>query len=260
MSIKEREVKKILQECSIPKYDEKSLMKTIELINKNYDMVRFRSSNKEFILSQISCIKKRTWVLQIFILSFLCMTFYNMSTKSQAGFIEISLIAILAPLLVIVNIDEISRIYNRSMLEIEYSTKNSLKKVLVTRMSILGVMDSIALIIMMIFASNFMNISIVRVIVYTLLPFNLVCIGSLELMKYFKGTALNYACTVYSILMIAILLLGRSNRIGIYANEFTTIWSIMYVITVIVFAIEIKFMINRLDSFDKVIREVIIWI
>ena len=259
MNKKEREIKDKLNNYDVPSHDNDAPMRVIEFIHENsLSIPKFRTNNKQFILSQIGFIRKRTWIFQIVILALMCLGFYNMTSQNSLNFKTFSLISILAPLLLIINVDEISRIYNKSMLEIEFSTRNSLKKVLVTRLIILGVTDCIALIIMMIFAGNLMNISILRVIMYTLVPFNLVCIGCMKLMKYFKGNELNYACVIYSALLMAMLLLGRSNDLGIYAQDFILSWIIMYAITTVIFALEMKTMWNRLGFFDEVVKEGII--
>lgn len=259
MNKKEREIKDMLNNYDVPKHDKDAPMRVIEFIHKNsLSIPKFRTSNKQFILSQIGFIRKRTWIFQIIILGLLCLGFYKIGTQPPLNFRTFFSISILAPLLLIINIDEISRVYNKSMLEIEFSTKNSLKKLLVTRMIILGITDCVALIIMMIFTGNLINISILRVIMYTLVPFNIVCIGCMKLMKYFKGKELNYACVIYSVLLMAILLLGRINDLGIYAQDFISSWILMYVITTVIFAFEMKKMWNRLGLFDEVIKEAVI--
>ncbi|SHK28239.1 hypothetical protein SAMN02745163_03559 [Clostridium cavendishii DSM 21758] len=259
MNNKEREIKEMLNKYSVPSYDKDAPMKVIEFIHENsLSIPKFRTSNKQFVISQIGFIRKRTWALQLIILGFLCLGFYNVGTGDVLNFRTFSLMSILAPLLLIINVEEISRIYNKSMLEIEFSTRNSIKKVLVTRMLILGVVDCILLIIMMIFAGNLTNVSILRVIMYTLVPFNFVCIGFMKLMNYFKGKELNYACMAYSVLLIAVLLFARVDDLGIYTQEFITGWILIYVVTTIMFSVEVKKVIRRLENFDDVIKEAII--
>ncbi|CBZ02471.1 membrane protein [Clostridium botulinum A2B3 87] len=259
MNKKEKEIRDMLNNCCVPSYDEDAPMNAIEFIHKNYSSIpKFRTSNKQFILSQIGFIRKRTWVFEILILALICSAFYNIGSESSLNFETFSLISILSPLLLIINIEEISRVYYKSMLEIEFSTKNSLKKVLATRMLILGITDCIVLIIMMLFVGNVMNISTLRVIMYTFVPFNLVCIGCMQLMKYFKGRELNYACTTYSVLLMLIFILVKINDLGIYAQNFISSWTLIYIITTIIFAIEMKKFWKRLDLFDDVIKEVTI--
>ncbi|EKS4343800.1 hypothetical protein [Clostridium sporogenes] len=259
MNKKEEEIRNMLDNYCVPSYDEDAPMKAIEFIHKNYSSIpKFRTSNKQFILSQIGFIRKRTWIFQILILALICSAFYNIGTENSLSFETFSLISILSPLLLIINVEEISRVYYKSMLEIEFSTKNSLKKVLATRMLILGITDFIVLIIMMIFAGKLMNIGALRVIMYTFVPFNLVCIGCMQLMKYFKGRELNYACTTYSVLLMLIFLLEKINDLGIYAQNFISSWILIYVITTVIFAFQIRKLWIRLDLFDDVIKEGII--
>lgn len=257
--MKEKELKNILKAYNVPKHDKDAPMKTMEFIHENLvNKQKVRTDDKQFILSQVGFIRKRTWLFQVIILGLLCLGFYHLNTESDLNFRSFSLMSILAPLLLIINVDEISRIYNKSMLEIEFSTKNSLKKVLVTRMTILGVADLTALIIMMIFTGKLIDLSVIRVILYTLVPFNIVCIGCMELMKYFKGKSLNYACASYSALLIATILLGRFNDLGIYAQDVIENWILVYVITTIIFTFEIKRIWKRLECFDDISKEAII--
>ncbi len=259
MNNKEKEIKDMLNNYSVPSYDEDAPMNAIEFIHKNYSSIpKFRTSNKQFILSQIGFIRKRTWAFQILILALICSAFYNIGSENSLSFEAFSLISILSPLLLIINVEEISRIYYKSILEIEFSTKNSLKKVLATRMLILAITDCIVLIIMMIFAGSLMDISALRLIMYTFVPFNLVCIGCMQLMKYFKGRELNYVCTAYSFLLMLIFGLLKINGLGIYAQNFISSWISTYIITVIIVVIEMKRLWNRLDLFDDVIKEAII--
>lgn len=259
MNNKEKEIKKILSDYSVPDYDKDAPMKAIEFFHENFiALPEPRTSNKEFLLSQIGFIRKRTWAFQLLILWLLSFGIYNAGARDILNLRTFSLMSILAPLLLIVNIEEISRIYNKSMLEIEFTTRYSIRKVLVTRMLILGVVDCIFLIIMMIFAGNFTDLSIVRVIMYTLVPFNLVCVGFLKLMNYFKGKELNYACMAYCVILIAILLFSRYDDLGIYAKDFLAGWILIYGVTTIMLSVEMKRITRRLGNFDNAAKEVVI--
>ncbi|WP_035292920.1 hypothetical protein [Clostridium sp. KNHs214] len=259
MNRKEREMREMLNNYYVPNYDKDAPMKVIKFIHENsLSVPKFRMSNKQFILYQIGFIRKRTWIFQTLILGLICLVFYNSGIWRSVDFRTFSVISILSPLLLIINIDEISRVYNKSMLEIEFSTKNSLKKVLAARMLILGITDCVALIIIMVFQGKLVNVSMLRVIMYTLVPFNLVCTGCIQIMKYFKGKELNYACVTYSVLLMAILFWGKLSDLGIYENKYVSSWILIYAITIVIFVFEVKKMWKRLDLFDDVVKEVII--
>jgi hypothetical protein len=259
MNNKEREIKKALSNYTVPSYDKDAPMKLIELIHEEASSLnKHRTTNMQFLLSQIGFIRKRTWILQIIILVGLCFIFYKLRSEALLDFRTFSLMSILAPLLVLISINEISRIYNKSMLEIEFSTKNSLKKVLASRMIILGMVDCIALIIMMMFVGASIDISVLRVIMYTLVPFNLVCTGFMVIMKYLKGRELSYACVGYSGGLISIVLLAKFNHLGIYAQDFISVWIFVYVATTMALFIEIKSLWKRLNIFEEVFKEEVI--
>lgn len=61
--------------------------------------------------------------MQFLILCTICIFLFSTSADSNSFYNSLSLISIASPLFVLTNIEELTKVYNSSILEIEFSTK-----------------------------------------------------------------------------------------------------------------------------------------
>ncbi len=114
-----KEIKRSLQKYKVPKYDSSALEKTIKTIHElTLSNTYKRMNNKDFFISQIGFIRKRTWIMQFIILCTICIFLFSTSVDSNSFYNSLSLISIASPLFVLTNIEELTKVYNLSLIHI----------------------------------------------------------------------------------------------------------------------------------------------
>lgn len=94
-----KEIKRSLQKYKVPKYDSSALEKTIKTIHElTLSNTYKRMNNKDFFISQIGFIRKRTWIMQFIILCTICIFLFSTSADSNSFYNTLSLISIASPL------------------------------------------------------------------------------------------------------------------------------------------------------------------
>lgn len=249
-----KEIKKSLQEYKVPKYDVSAFEKTIKTIHEltltNTDK---RMNSIDFFISQIGFIRKRTWIIQFLVLCTVCIFLFSMSADSNSFYNTLSLISIASPLFVLTNIEELSKVYNSSILEIEFSTKNTLHKIIATRMLVFGVSDLLFMFIILISAKQIIDVDILYIIIYILVPFNLMCTGCMEIINRNKGKHTNYYCMIYGVSLVLLIVTLSSFRNSIYQFEVINQWLIVFLVTSVTLIYEIRKTWRHLCSFENII-------
>lgn len=249
-----KEIKRSLQKYKVPKYDSSALEKTIKTIHElTLNNTDKRMNNKDFFISQIGFIRKRTWIMQFLILCTICILLFSTSTDSNSFYNTLSLISIASPLFVLTNIEELTKVYNSSILEIEFSTKNTLHKIIATRMLIFGISDLLFMIIILVSAKQIIDVNILYIIIYTLVPFNLMCIGCMEIINRNKGKHTNYYCMIYGISLVLLIVTLSNFRDNLYQFEAINQWLIVFLVTAITLIYEIRKTWRHLCSFENII-------
>lgn len=128
------------------------------------------------------------------------------------------------PILLLVTVEEISHVYNRSMLEIEYATKYSLRKVVMGRMLLLNGCNGIVLVIRIGYAGHRIDLSLLHALTYSMTPFVMMMFLLLMLMKKWKGRQLLYAGISAYVTLAAVILLGRMEMLNIYNPDYLKLW------------------------------------
>jgi len=190
--------------------------------------VRSRGSSIDFLLSQIGFVSKIVWFWQgIWMLLFLYAVWNgNMFQLTNE---QLCILSMAPPLLLLLTVEEVSKVYNRSMLEIEYATKYSLKKVVLVRMLILSIVNAILLLGGILLAGNRLELVLLEVLVYGLTPLLLMTCLLLKLMTKLQGEQLHYAGISLYLGFLLIVIVGRMERFHIYSSHLFGVWMILFV-------------------------------
>lgn len=233
---------KIIKQENIPAPDEQKKSEHKKQFLEMVEKQNFEMSDMQFLIGQFRFIKKRTWLFQLVVLAAaICYMKINSVNYESSGK-YLTMFATLTPFLLISQIEEMVKVYTNSMIEIELSTKNSLSKLITARMSILGMVDMIVLLIWLGFCAGQMNESLWDIgfsyymILYGLVPYNVTLICYLALLTYAKKEyfAISAFMTTVSIVLIYYRMCIRNNYI--YSNEYTEIWVAAYVLSLVGFA------------------------
>ncbi|PBH56219.1 hypothetical protein BGV07_11085, partial [Clostridioides difficile] len=144
-------------------------------------------------------------------------------------------------------------VYNSSILEIEFSTKNTLHKIIATRMFIFGISDLLFMIIILVSAKQIIDVNILYIIIYILVPFNLMCIGCMEIINRNKGKHTNYYCMIYGISLVLLIVTLSNFRDNLYQFEAINQWLIVFLVTAVTLIYEIRKTWRHLCSFENII-------
>ncbi len=159
----------------IPAYDEEKLIQTIEAAKKKYrtQMLMAPLSRWEFLFQQMLSLSKTYWVTQIIVfftaafgLSFMS---FDMSNK------KISYCAIYAPLLIVFSIPELWKNISTGTYEVENTTYFDLRKVYLSRLLLVGMLDLILATMLTIITIKTSGFSMYEAVIYFFVPFNFNC-------------------------------------------------------------------------------------
>lgn len=159
-----------------------------------------RTSWKEFYCSQLHFISKKVWILHLFIvlmMSWLLNHVLSFGSFWSNGRQVLMFVSIASPLLVVAGLQVLVRSFSFTMMEIELSTKHSLEKLMLARMSLLSLVDVLCIFLLSIFFSFRLQQEISLIFMYLLVPFQLTCLGCLSILSRTRSKDCGIYCLVF---------------------------------------------------------------
>lgn len=142
-------------------------------------------------------------------------------------------ISLLTPLLMLLTVEEITKVYQRSMLEIEYATKYSLRSAVMIRMSVLCVVHSLILILCIVCMHSRIAENIGTLLIYGFTPMIIETAVLFKLMQYCQGEALlSVAAGVY-VLTAGLAIVGNTEYFDWYQPGCFNLWCIACIIGIV---------------------------
>ena len=189
----------------------------------------------EVFISQVKFIRKRIWVT--FIL-FSCFAFlYTVYTDIAINVVAI--VSAIFPLFSLCVITELFKDRAYNMAEMEFCCRYNLSKIMLMRLSVLGLVSFIMLVFFVCIATK-SDFGAFRNVVYISVPYLLSSYVSLMLISKFHSIDTIYICAgVSGTISVAIMLLSTHYSF-IYNINFTNIWNIIFMLLIILFSYSIK--------------------
>lgn len=184
----------------------------------------------DFVLTNLGMLGRYCFVWQV--LWFALFLLVGMSKQVTRLEFEV-LLSILPPLLVVLTADNISRIYNRSMLEIECTTKYSVTQIVMLRMSVLTFSNYFLVLAGILILQSGLKGHLMELLLYGFTPMILSEAILIQLMKHLKGEELKTAgFAVYAVIVIAsvIVKMGIWNA---YQMENLWVWQLILLLGVV---------------------------
>lgn len=161
----------------IPAFDQKKMMGTIEAAKKEYrkQMLLEPMSGWEFLFQQMIYLSKAFWIIQlvVFLVSAFSLAYINLI--GGLGMNKISYCAIYAPLLIIFSIPELWKNISNNAYEVESTTYFDLRKVYLSRLVLVGMMDLLLATILTVITAKTNHFPIYEAVIYFFVPFNFTC-------------------------------------------------------------------------------------
>lgn len=232
MTGEEMELKKRLKQYQVPAPDRKRKEKTRALLQ---DMRQpCRMTDRQFILGQIGFIRPHTWIGQLAVFVVICMILYGLLEIGYRDYRILSVVSAMTPMLLVFHIEEFAKICYKSMLEIEMATKYSLKKLVLSRMCILGTADLLVLGGFVTFLNIYLDESLFGILLYSLVPFNLTVIGLIYLLKYAGKGMYGYQALAYTGCVCVCFVMIAFYRPLVYSRENKDMWLLVCIASLLV--------------------------
>lgn len=137
------------------------------------------------------------------------------------------MISLLPPILVLLTVEEITKVYQRSMLEIEYATKYSLQGIIMTRMSVLCAFHSTILCVCILILQARLDFWIGQLLVYGFTPMIVMTGALLKLMQHCQGELLRGAVFCIYALAVVLTLIGNTEYFRWFRPDYFMVWCVV---------------------------------
>lgn len=224
------------------------------------DMVcirRTRGTMVDFVLEQIGYLGRYCLIWQAaWIVLFCCMMRHGVpflfgADHENAGLVTVSL---LPPLLILLTVEEVTKVYQRSMLEIEYATKHSLRSAVMIRMLVLCVMHSFLVLICIICLHAGMESDMGQLLVYGFTPMVIMTAGLAKLMQYCQGELLRGAAVGMYLLMAVFAMIGNAGYFDGYQPAFFKIWCVVCAVGIVMVVSQFVCLNRKLSSYETIVQ------
>lgn len=216
-----------------------------------------RGSLWDFILEQAGYLERYCLIWQIlWMLLFLVLIQLGgmQLQEKESGEGALVLFSLLPSLLVLLTVEEITKVYQKTMLEIEYATKYSLKSVVMIRMAVLCIFNFLILTIGVFGGSAFAAFNVSKLLVYGFTPMILLMGIMLKLMQYCQGEMLRNAVIWGYVLMAALAVFNYMKQLGWYQPESFRIWCIVCIAGVVFVLRQFVLLNRKLENCEYILR------
>lgn len=227
--MKEREMEKRIKHYAavcksiVPAEKEERIRELLQI----KPMTRTRGTLWDFVLEQMGYLGKYCLIWQaMWIVLFLVLMQSGVAAFFGGNGILV-IVSLFPPLLVLLTVEEITKVYQRSLLEIEYATKYSLQGVIMTRMSVLNVFHSVILCGCILVWQARLDSGLVQLLVYGFTPMILMTGFLLKLMQHCHGELLRNAVVGVYGLAAALALVGNAERFGWFRADYFWVWCVV---------------------------------
>lgn len=172
--------------CILPSSNNDSLEQTVHkarLKINRYESVDSKTTFRNFFVVQFMFIRKKVWVIQFLLV--LVLAFLIIQRVEDMN--TIGNITTLVPLLFLPWTKELSRSFVYGTVELEISTRFTLRQVLFSRIALIGFVDIFLLTICSLFVARNFSFGICQTIMYLLVPFLFTVIGCLFVLNHFSS-------------------------------------------------------------------------
>ncbi|MCM1048139.1 MAG: hypothetical protein NC433_06930 [Clostridiales bacterium] len=215
-----------------------------------------RGSVWTFIIEQLGYLGRYCLFWQAVWLAVFCYVMLNgvpalLGKSGQNG--VLMAVSLLTPLLVLLTVEEVMKVYQRSMLEIEYATKYSLRSAVMVRMAALCAVHFLMLLTCIFCLHSRLESNAGRLLIYGITPMIIMTGIILKLMQHCQGETLrNVAAGVY-LFMAVLVIAADTERFGWYQPICFKVWCITCVAGVIFDVWQFICLNKKLEAYEQIV-------
>ena len=255
--MKERAIEKRLREYAavceriLPEDKEERIKELLQMEL----MPRTRGDLWDFILEQVGYLGRYCLIWQaLWIVLFWYLMRHGGSWLSGVeGNGVFVLLSLMPPILVLLTVEEITKVYQRSMLEIEYATKYSLQGVIMTRMSVLCVFHSMILLGCILALRAHLDSEMGKLLVYGFTPMFLITGALLKLMQYCQGELLRNSVTGVYGLTVILALVGNTRHFGLFQPNYFRVWCVVCIVGIVFGIQQFVCLHHKLSGYEQLV-------
>ncbi|MBQ7919461.1 MAG: hypothetical protein IJ324_05925 [Lachnospiraceae bacterium] len=211
-----REMKTYLQEA----FEAPEPVKKKEFLQ----MVRTENvSTFDFVKAQIGYIRKRVWVVSVFIFMLV------LASADYVGKESIWIVSALVPYIALCAIAEGTRSTAYGMSELEMSTRFSLKSVILARLTAIGCLHALLLGVMIPVAGGTAFLPVIRSGIYVILPYLLTTVLGLLAVRKLYDWESTYVCMGCAVMVSLLSVWTRGFLVWIYEEKYFIWWCALVV-------------------------------
>ncbi|AKL96499.1 hypothetical protein CACET_c30550 [Clostridium aceticum] len=241
--------KAMLHQYHVPQGKEEDISRTILAGQKVMEgIIPSKTAFHVLLRDQVRYISPYLWMTQLIGLIMMMVLSINLIDPH----FEIQrILFIITPILAFFAVPELIKSMVYGMSELENTCKNSIAKILVARLFIIGSINLVALTIMITFLSVQYRIPFTQVLIYGLVPFNIV--NGIHLLV-FHFVKIRSSVTSISISLCLFALMRILTDLSFFAAITETLWMMLFMVTTAFFLAELYYFMKHITKKEAFIQ------
>ena len=237
--MKERKLRKKIREIPIPGPQEEALLRTIWAAKQTgLHPERQRMTKMEFFTGQIGFISGKVWAVKLLVTFLLFLGILEAGLRFDSSVWPLMPVA--APVLCLLNVNELCHICMPGMREILQTARHSLREQLLVRLFIFGFIDGAVCMAGALLASGMTAGLFLQAVLYFAAPFCVMCAGCMAVLGRCRDENALWYCTAWGGFLIVVINMLRSTAIPVYDADWIFGWGMAAVFGIAVTAVETK--------------------
>ena len=239
----ESSIREYYSEISPPP-DEQRIEQTIRQARAIMRKVEYTEENAsffEFFLSQFSFIRKRVWLIQFAILLFCASLLAGKREAASA----IGVMSTLTPLIFLTWTRELSRAFLYETAEVELSTRFTLRQVVISRITIIGLCDLLFVTLLGFLTARRFELEMPNIFMFLFVPFLITAFGCLFILNHFSIRFNGYGCAGWCGLVMIVFFYLSNWEPGIYDATLMLVWYTAFVIALMLTVLACHLLLKR---------------
>lgn len=220
-------------------------------------ILRTRGTLWNFVLEQLGYLGRYCLIWQAVWIVLFCYMMRHGAAQifgRNSGNEALMAVSILPPLLILLTVEEVTKVYQRSMLEIEYATKYSLRSAVMLRMLVLCIVHSVILLLCIVCLHSGTEMGLGRLLVYGFTPMTITASVVFKIMQYWQGELLRMASAGLYAVAIGLIIAGNAGYFDWYQPAYFKVWCIVCAVGIVCGGRQLMYLNRKLASYEAIVR------
>ena len=233
MSKEKNDLQEWLCTYDVPEVSKDKIEAAISMGKSYMDSSDFNKDGlRNILLSQLQYLPLSFWAIQTSLLAVTIGLVCLLGYLAVPFYYPLTVLAIVIPLIVLLGVTEVSKSTTYDMWEIEQSSRCQLVKIIACRMLIIGLFDLFFITGILVLISYFYQYSVMGVILYGMVPFNISCFSYLFTITK-GGTAETSYHLIACMVCLAIVFSFILRQQILFETSMIGMWAVSYVVSVL---------------------------